>query len=131
MAKAQFIFTQYKDSFRVHIPNLQKLSVVQIKEIEAFVSARKGLFDFNTFTFVIHKKIEFYEFVSLLEHTDIDATYVEKELVRNTKNHIIKFGQYKGMLYSELPEPYLLWLKSNYQGKDRDIISAELKSRNL
>ena len=48
MNKAHLIFTKYTNSFSVHIKNLEQLSVEQIQQIEHFVDARKGLFDFNT-----------------------------------------------------------------------------------
>ena len=60
----------------------------------------------------------------------MDAKCEEKLLAFKT-NVRIGFGQYKGMLFNELPDSYLQWLKGNYRGKDREIIDLELKSRNL
>jgi len=130
MSNAQFIFTKYPNSVSVHVENLEELRVEQIQEIEEFVRIRNGIFDFETYTFVIQKKIEFYEFVSLLEHAGIKADCVEKTL-KITNNAKIEFGQYKGMLYSEIPDSYLLWLKKNYRGKDREVLDLELTNRGL
>lgn len=130
MNKAHFIFTQHANSFSVYIKNLEQLSVEQIQQIENFVKNRNGLFDFNTYTFVIKKKIEFHEFVSLLRHVEIDSFCEEKVLITETKARI-DFGKYKGMQYNEVPDAYLIWLKSNYRGKDRTIIDNELKNRSL
>lgn len=130
MNKAHLIFTRLPNSFKVHIDNLELLSVQQIKEIQKFVSFRNGLFDFDTYSFVIQKKLEFNEFVTLIESIPISALCEEKTLKSKTK-HRIEFGKYKGLFYSDVPDSYLQWLKSSYRGKDRDIIDEELKSRNL
>ena len=130
MIKPKLIFTKYKKSFSVHIENLEKLSVEQIQTIEAFVSARNGVFDFESYTFVIQKKLEFNEFVSLMKHSSIDAIFQEKIILEKTDAKI-EFGKYKGMKYNEVPDSYLLWLKANYRGKDRDIIDTELQTRSL
>ncbi|MCF6340375.1 MAG: DUF3820 family protein [Sulfurimonas sp.] len=130
MTKPQFIFIKQKNSFSVHIENLEKLSVEQIQAIETFVSARKGIFDFESYTFVIQKKLEFNEFISLLKYSSIDAKCKEKIMLRKTDAKI-EFGKYKGMSYNEVPDSYLLWLKANYRGKDRDTIDIELQARNL
>jgi len=130
MNKIQLIFTKRKGSFSVYIENLEKLSVKQIKELQNFVSTRKGIFDFNTYTFVIQKNLEFNEFVSLLHHIGIEAQVQEKIIVQKTTQKI-EFGKYKGMLFSEIPDAYLLWLKKNYRGSQRDIIDAELNYRKL
>ena len=130
MNKPLFVFTQNKNSFSVYIENLEQLLVKQIKEIEDFVSLRNGIFDFNTYTFVIQKKLEFNEFISLLKYSGIDASFKEKILkVKNSEK--IEFGKYKGMFFSELPDAYLLWLKKNYRGSQRDIIDNEVSNRNL
>ena len=130
MSNAQFIFTRYQNSVSVHVTNLEELKVEQIQEIENFVTLRNGIFDFETYTFVIHKKLEFDEFIFLLEHVGIKADCIEKTL-KITNSAKIEFGQYKGMLYSELPDSYLVWLKKNYRGKDREVLDLELKNRNL
>jgi hypothetical protein len=130
MYKAHFVFTKFHNSFSVHVENLEQLSVEQIQTIESFVKQRKGLFDFNTYTFVIQKRLEFSEFVSLLQKSAIDAT-CEENFLKVQQTQKIEFGKYKGLAYSDLPDSYLLWLKSNYNGKNRETIDAELKFRNL
>lgn len=130
MSKAHLIFTKHDNSFSVKIKNLEELSVEQIQELQNFVSNRKGFFDFNTYSFIIEKKIEFYEFVSLLKHVQIDSFCEENILLIETKARI-EFGKYKGMQYNEVPDSYLIWLKSNYRGKDRSVIDNELKNRSL
>ncbi len=130
MIKADFIFTQYAKSFSVYIKNLEQLSVEQIQEIQRFVENRKGIFNFNTYTFSIQKKIEFEEFVELIQHSNIQAKLSE-HIIQVKSQPRVGFGQYKGMQYNELPDSYMLWLKSNYRGYDRDIIEKELKRRKL
>ncbi len=130
MIKADFTFTKYTKSFSVHIKNLEKLTVEQIQEIENFVKRRKGIFSFNTYSFSIQKKIEFQEFVELVEQSNIAATYKE-HIIQIKSQPRVGFGQYKGMQYNELPNSYMLWLKTNYRGQDRDIIDKELSRRKL
>ncbi len=128
--KPHFIFTKLHNSFSVYVKNLEQLSVEQIRRIEAFALQRKGIFDFNTYTFVIQKRLEFEEFVLLLQKSDLDAL-CEENFVKTQQTQRVEFGKYKGLAYSDLPDSYLLWLKSNYSGKNREIIDAELKFRNL
>lgn len=128
--KPHYIFTKLYNSFSVHVANLEQLSVSQIQRIEFFVKERKGIFDFSTYTFVIQKKLEFEEFVLLLKKSEIDAL-CEENFLKTQQTQKIEFGKYKGLAYSDLPDSYLLWLKSNYSGKNRDTIDAELKFRNL
>lgn len=130
MSKAHFVFTKLHNSFSVHVKNLENLSVEQIQAIESFVRERKGLFDFNTYTFVIQKRLEFNEFVSLLQKSAIDVT-CEENFLKIQQTQRVKFGKYKGLAYCDLPDSYLLWLKSNYSGKSREIVEAEIKFRNL
>ncbi len=130
MIKADFTFTQYAKSFSVYIKNLEQLTVEQIQEIENFVKRRKGIFNFNTYSFSIQKKIEFQEFVELVEQSNIAATYKE-HIIQIKSQPRVGFGQYKGMQYNELPNSYMLWLKTNYRGQDRDIIDKELSRRKL
>lgn len=129
--KPHFIFTKLHNSFSVYVKNLEQLTVPEIQIIETFVSIRNGLFDFNTYTFFVPKNLEFNDFVFLLKHVNINAFCEEKILLPEKKKGRVEFGRYKGLDYSELPDSYLLWLKSNYSGKNREIIDAELKSRNL
>jgi len=128
--KPHLIFTKYNNSFSVYVKNLEKLSVKQIQELQKFVAQRKGVFDFNSFTFVIQKRLEYEEFVQLIKHTSIEAVFEEIVLVRKTDAKI-DFGKYKGMKFNELPDAYLVWLRANYRGKDRELIDVELKSRKL
>jgi len=130
MATPKFVFTSYKKSFKVLVENLEQLSVEQIQEIEQFVSNRKGIFDFNNYTFVIQKKLEFNEFVRLLKQSELKAVCHDNPVVLATKPRV-GFGQYKGMIYDDLPDSYLIWLKTNYSGKDRNIIVKEIKKRKL
>ena len=130
MAKAHLVFTQRYGSYSVSIPNLEKLNVVQIQELQAFVDKRNGIFDFNTYSFSIQKRLEFYAFVLLIEQLNIDARCEENIIVKTTQPRI-GFGQYKGMQFSELPDAYMLWLKSNYRGSSLEVIRSELSKRGL
>ncbi len=130
MPKAHFVFTRYPHSFKVHVKNLEELSVEQIQEIEVFVSARNGIFDFNTYSFSIQKKLEYHEFVSLIGLT-LEGSTCEEEILTLQQKAKVEFGKYKGMYYSDVPDSYLLWLKSNYRGKGRDVIDEEIRFRRL
>ncbi len=130
MNKPYLIFTQKKNSFSVYIKNLEKLDVNQIIELQNFVTLRNGIFDFDTYTFTVQKKLKFDNFILLLEHLNIDAK-CEENIITSQNQPRIGFGQYKGMQYNELADSYLLWLKVNYRGSDREIIDKELKKRNL
>jgi len=126
----KLIFTKYHDSFIVEIKNMELLEVLQIKQLQDFVKIRKGIFDFQTYSFKINKKIQYTDFIDLLKHLNIDAN-VEENILKVKQNIKVDFGKYKGMFFSELPDSYLLWLKSSYMGKHRDDIDVEIKSRNL
>ena len=78
----------------------------------------------------IQKKIEFFEFVKLIQSSSLDVICTDDPIVSQVKPRV-SFGQYKGMQYSELPDSYLLWLKSNYSGSDKEFLESELKSRRL
>ena len=130
MIKPDFIFTKYAKSFSVYITNLEQLTVEQIQEIENFVKLRNGIFDFNTYRFTIQKKIEFSEFVELIECSNIQAKLSE-HIIQVKFQPRVSFGQYKGMQYNELPDSYMLWLKSNYRGYDKETIDKELQRRKL
>jgi hypothetical protein len=130
MTKPKLIFTKYQNLFNVKVENMEQLEVFQIKQLQDFVEIRKGIFDFETYSFKINKKIQYPEFIDLLKHLNIDAN-VEENILKVQQNVKINFGQYKGMYFSELPDSYLLWLKSSYMGKNRDTIDLEIKSRNL
>ena len=130
MNKAELFFTEFKNSFSVHVKNLEELSVEQIQQLESFVTARRGVFDFETYTFSIQKRLSFQEFTTLIERSNISAVCKERLQVQKT-NARMAFGKYKGLYYSEVPDSYLKWLKSNYRGKDRELLDQELKNRNL
>ncbi len=130
MPKVQLSFTKHANSFNVKVENMENLSVEQIQALELFVSNRKGIFDFNTYTFVIQKKIEFKEFLTLIKYSNIEATCQEMLIIKKEKSRV-GFGQYKGMYYNDIPDSYLVWLKSNYRGFDKKFIEAELKRRKL
>ncbi|MBU1658304.1 DUF3820 family protein [bacterium] len=130
MTRPKFIFTKHARFFSVYIENIEQLSVLQIQNIENFVKIRKGVFDFDTYSFVIQKNLEFQDFISLIGHCSIDAICKEKNFQIQSEAKI-EFGKYKGMQYTEVPDSYLMWLRSNYKGKDRNIIEAELKIRNI
>ncbi len=128
--KPKFYFTELAHSLRVEVKNLEALSVAQIVAIEQFVKERRGIFDFSTYSFVLQKKLTFEEFVKLVEESSLDAVVINNPLKVEAERRV-SFGQYKGVSYSELPDSYLLWLKSNYHGKERSYIDAELKRRRL
>ncbi len=130
MPKPHFIFTKNKNSFCVHVKNLEELSVEQIQDIEHFVDVRNGYFDFTTYTFTVNKNLEYQEFIKLLNTLHVNAL-TEESIVLQKNSEKINFGQYKGMLYSELPDSYLLWLKNNYSGKDREILCDEITRRKV
>ena len=130
MPKADLIFRPHKNSFSVTVKNLEKLSVDEIQKLQTFVSLRKGIFDFNSYTFSIQKKLGLEEFESLLKLCNIEAVITEEFKVDDTEPRI-SFGHYKGMLYGELPDSYLLWLKGNYRGTQRKNVEKELFKRKL
>lgn len=130
MVTPLFLFTEYPNSFSVHVENLEDLSVEQIQEIQAFVSNRKGVFDFSTYTFVIQKRLNFENFCSLLEHLGMHARSQEN-IVESEFEERVGFGKYKGLSYRDIPEHYLLWLKRNYHGAQKEFIDAEMKRRKL
>jgi hypothetical protein len=130
MPKPHFVFTQLSSSFRVHIPNLEDLEVSNIQKIEAFVKERKGYFDFNSYSFVLQKRLDYEEFQRLIEQSGLDVT-LQNSPQQNLSAPRVSFGQYKGLFYTELPDSYLIWLKNNYHGNQRAFLDAELKRRNL
>jgi len=128
--RPQLLFTQFQNSYKVEIPNLESLSVEQIQQLQKFVEQRKGLFDFGTYSFVIQKRLDFESFVKLLESLGIEAD-VQEKFIEKKRADRVSFGQYKGLLFTELPDSYLLWLKNNYHGYQRKLVEKELKRRNL
>lgn len=129
-SKACLEFHKGHNSFTVKVLNLESLSVEQIQELQAFAVQRNGLFDFNTYSFTIQKRIEFEEFYRLIKHLNINAIITEALIIETTKPRIY-FGQYKGMFYEDLDDSYLLWLHSNYRGSDKSKIEAEITKRQL
>jgi len=130
MIKAHLIFTQYKNSYSVKVQNLEQLTVEQIQEIQKFVENRNGFFDFDSYSFTIQKRIEYKDFVAIMNYTEIKSFCEENLIVEQTQPRI-GFGQYKGMQYNELPDSYLLWLKANYRGSQSKILDSEIKKRKL
>jgi len=130
MEKAELVYTQYKNYFRVEIKNLEKLSIKQIQQLEEFVKKRNGFFDFHHYCFDIQKRIDFQTFQKLIEHSLIEANCKES-IIEEENEERIGFGQYKGVAYSDLPDSYLLWLLSNYRGYDREKIEQEVQKRGL
>jgi len=128
--KAHLLFSERYNSYSVKVVNLEQLSVPQIQELEKFVVNRKGIFDFNSYSFSIQKRLEFYEFTLLMKKLNMDVR-CEENIVLKVSQPRIGFGQYKGMQYNELTNSYMLWLKTNYSGYDREKIEKELKRRNL
>jgi len=130
MIKAHFIFTKLTNSFKVDIPNLENLSVEQIQEIEKFVKDRKGIFNFNTYSFIIQKNLEYNDFVKLIDklkiHSECGLNIAYAEPATR-----IGFGQYKGMFITDVPDSYLLWLKNNYSGEQKQYILDEINLRKL
>ncbi|MBA3027166.1 MAG: hypothetical protein FP820_12310 [Sulfurimonas sp.] len=130
MPKAIFEFTQHRNSYSVFVKNLESLTVTQIQEIELFVKQRKGIFNFQNYTFSIQKRVEFFEFYSLIQHLELDVVCIEN-IIEQVQSQRISFGQYKGMSYAELPDTYLIWLKNNYRGTDQENVLKEVEKRNL
>jgi len=130
MPKPILQFIEFANSYKVEIPNLESLSIEQIQELQKFVEQRKGLFDFETYSFVIQKRLDYESFVKLIKSLGIDAE-VEQKFLETKRADRVSFGQYKGLLFTELPDSYLLWLKNNYHGYQRKLVDKELKRRNL
>ena len=130
MATPQLHFKAHNNSFSVHISNLESLSVEQIQRFEEFTKSRKGIFDFQTYTFYIQKRVGYSEFVTLLKMLEIDA-YVSEVIPRELQKPRVPFGQYKGLFYSDVPDSYLMWLVANHHGSERQNIENERKSRGL
>jgi len=130
MPMPRFNFTSYEKSFSVKVENLEELSVAQIQEIELFVKERKGIFDFNSYSFSIQKRLNFFEFTHLLEELRFNVKCTESLKPQNDAPRI-SFGEYKGVFYSQLPSSYLVWLKSNYFGYEKDFLDKEISRRGL
>ena len=134
MALPLLRFVAYKDYYTVRIENLTRLSVPQIRQLEAYAVERRSVLDFSTASMRIWKRIDYAHFNKTLELAGIDADTIESEVVHPhppMDNPVIGFGKYKGMHYADLPEEYLLWLKHNYNGPQRQTIEQELRNRSL
>ena len=130
MPKAKLLFTKYNNHIDVKVENLEQLSVEEIKKIEAFVKLRNGIFDFNTYSFSLQKRLEFGEFEKVVTNSTLSAVCKENIKEIETKSRV-GFGNYKGMLYSELPDSYMIWLKDNYSGYDKEKVQEELRNRKM
>ena len=130
MVQPQFLFTKFTNYFSVKVQNLESLSVAQIQEIQEFVMIRNGIFDFNSYSFEIQKRLEFNEFQAVVKNSSLNAICTEN-ILKHTQQDRIGFGQYKGLYYHELPDSYMIWLKTNYKGFDREKIQKELQKRGL
>jgi len=130
MIKPHFLFTQHQNSYSVKVKNLERLSVEQIQTLETFVKNRNGIFNFETYSFVIQKRLSFNMFEVLLDSLNIKV-FCEEHILQKQTFKRIGFGQYKGMQYNELPDTYLIWLKSNYRGFEKEDIAQELQRRKL
>lgn len=134
MALPLLRFVAYSEYYTVTVENLTALTVAQIQELEAYARQRRGRLDFATGRMRIAKRIDFDHFNKTLELCGIKADTVASEVINQLEtpsNAAVGFGKYKGMCYSELPEEYLLWLKRNYHGREREFIEQELRSRSL
>jgi len=130
--KVELLFTQHKNSFSVVVKNMLDLEVAQIQQLQEFVTQRHGYFDFHTYSFSLQKRMNYAEFKKLLEAVNIDAD-IQERVIPNAavSQQRVAFGKYKGMFYNELPDSYLLWLRHNYNGPQRALITKELKKRKL
>lgn len=130
MSRPLFVFTKHKNYYSVYVKNLESLSVPQIQEIELFVQQRKGVFDFQNYVFIIQRRLEFHEFSALMKYLEFDVICTEN-IIEYVAGARIGFGQYKGLPYSELPDTYLIWLKNNYRGTEKEGLLKEIEKRKL
>lgn len=134
MTPPRLRFVSYSEYYMIIVENLPELSVNQIRQLEAFAEQRRARLDFTNATIRIGKRITFDHFNRTLELCGINADTIESEplnQIETLPETPIGFGQYKGMSYSELPEDYLLWLKFNYRGRERELVDQELQRRSL
>lgn len=135
MVRPLLRFVAFHDFFTLRVENLSSLSVSQIQELERFATDRRSRLDFNTATMRIAKRIGFDDLVRLLSLSGIKADVIESEIkpkrVENQVDAVIGFGKYRGTHYKDIPTPYLLWLKKNYQGPERQALEQELRKRAL
>ncbi|MEA3374033.1 MAG: hypothetical protein U9Q62_10160 [Campylobacterota bacterium] len=135
MALPLLRFVAHYDCCDIIVENLPSLTVPQIQQLEKFASDRRGQLDFSNSKIRIHKRIDFEYFNRILELSGIQADTIESEVVKATPvkavNALIGFGKHRGTSYSELPVEYLLWLKQNYQGHERQYIEQECINRSI
>ena len=139
MAEPYLVYRQFSHFFVLDIDNLSELSVTQIQELEAFARVRNGLFDFKKAQIKITKRIEMHHLVQLFATTSLQPYIKEYEgsehLAKGEDKEAVAipigFGKHRGTLYSDLPAEYLLWLKRNYKGREREFILGELMRRGL
>ena len=130
MQNPTFVFESFSRYYRVKVTNLENLDVETIQKIEKFVSKRKGIFSFETYSFEIQKNLSFEEFKKVVALSGLNAILSEHIKLQKAQDRV-GFGQYKGLFYSELPDSYMLWLKSNYRGYDREKVERELSKRGI
>lgn len=138
MARPLLRFIAFYDHCKIRVENLEALTVPQIQKLEAFALQRRSRLDFATSEMVIWKRIDYAHFNRLIEASGIAADTVESEIRKPaasseavTPDPVVGFGKHRGMRYRDLPEHYLMWLKSNYSGPERGFIEAELSRRHL
>ncbi len=135
MALPLLQFVAYSNFYDIIIENLPSLTVSQIQQLEKFASDRRGRLDFSTSRIRVYKRIDYDHFNRTLELSGIKADTIESEVVVavpvKVVDALIGFGKYRGTSYSELPVDYLLWLKQNYQGHERQYIEQECINRSL
>ncbi len=135
MVTPKLVYEQRRDYLLLRVTNLTQLSVAQIQELEQFAAARRGWFDFNTSQIHIEKRLELEQLSKLLDSVGITASVEEKEeAVEAPKCNVnakIGFGKYRGHAYSEIPDAYMMWLKGNYYGPERQEVDNELARRGL
>lgn len=128
MPRPRLCFKAHANSLSVKVLNMESLEVAQIMELEAFVRSRRGVFDFEHYTFALQKRVTFEEFDFLLKSLGIDVSLEEEFEVSPTEPRVA-FGQYKGLRFSEIPDGYLEWLKRNYFGSQKNLIEKEIEKR--
>ena len=138
MALPLLRFVAFRDYYTVTVENLTELSVPQIRQLEAYAEQRRSRLDFTTSRMTVWKRIDFRHFNRTLEAAGIVADTIESEVVRPSaappepvQDPVIGFGKHRGLRYRDIPDGYLLWLKSNYSGPERGYIEDELARRNL
>jgi len=132
MVRPLLRFVAHYDNFTLKVENITALSVSQIQELEQFAAARRGRLDFSTSTIRIWKRLSFGELNRILALSGIQADTIESEIKRKKETSVdavIGFGKYRGTHYRDIPTHYLLWLKKNYQGHERQALEDELRSR--